>query len=341
MSIIKLFTYANLYRHVSIFNGRYDGLFWIPVFIWALDRVLRFFRIFKFNTRSLSTNVLAMYDSSSDLVHLRVPVDTKGLCKPRHGSFYYLMVLDDIRCWESHPFTVIPSSTKKIQDLQPSDERTPLLPSPATSVLNTPDDEDEQFDWKSPKQHMTFLIRPYDSFTSRLRELAVESRPLRVLVEGPYGHTHTLHHYDHVVFIVGGTGVVTALSYLPLLLEESKTPQSVRLHWAVRESSFAHSVVSKYLPTSSGMDKLSLELYMSASAEQIDDGQLPSRVRRKFGRPDVFELVNSAVMRAGSESLAIVACGPDKLVDDARLATTIALKTPGNNIDYFQESFQW
>ena len=87
----------------------------------------------------------------------------------------------------------------------------------------------------------TILVRPYDQFTGRLRDLATEMggepRSLRVIIEGPYGHTRRLERFDKVIFITGGSGIAVPLSYLDMLLKRGagSAVSSVEVHWAVRQ----------------------------------------------------------------------------------------------------------
>ncbi|KND87213.1 Ferric reductase transmembrane component 5 [Tolypocladium ophioglossoides CBS 100239] len=331
LSVLLLLT---MLGHVSIFKGQFNSLFWIPAFIWLSDRLMRLFRIFDFNPQPWCTNALAVNDASANIVQLSIPISNRAACKPQPGRFYYLMVLDDTRCWESHPFTVASASARPPLNPEDSDEQTSLLFAAANSAGSG------NYGAKhSSTDHMTFLIRPYNSFTSRLRDLAVNARYLKVLVEGPYGNTHPLHMYSHVVFIVGGTGVITPLSYLSLLRGERRTP--TELHWAVRESALVQIVTERYLDTALGSSGFSLELYMSSRSGDCPIRQLPSQVRQQPRRPHIPEIIASAVVKVCQGSLAVVACGPEGMVDDTRLAVVDALKSAKCQIDYFQESFHW
>ncbi|XWX01309.1 hypothetical protein V2A60_009336 [Cordyceps javanica] len=184
-----------------------------------------------------------------------------------------------------------------------------------------------------------FLIRPYNGFTAQLRELAQDTKSFKVLVEGPYGTTHPLQTYSHVVFIVGGTGIVTPISYLPILARNSKLQPIVGLHWAVREPAFANMVLEQYFDDALKSDNLSITLYASRF---IDLQPLLSEpVSQHMGRPNVSAIIASAAVGARSGRLAVVACGPEGLLDDARLGVIYALKTAQCTIDYFQDSFAW
>lgn len=200
---------------------------------------------------------------------------------------------------------------------------------------------------------MTFLIRPYDSFTSRLREAISTSTTwpapasLRVLVEGPYGHTQPLDSFERALFLVGGSGIVVPLAYLEKLLVESKCTKSVHIVWAVRELAFAEDVLRRDLGSLATADKLSMDICVTHNDGATDlDGlaDLPKTARLRYGRPYVRECVEEEVKASGEDgSLAVVACGPARMADDARSAVVDALGWEGSTsrIAYFEESFKW
>ena len=328
--------------HVSIFDGEYDALFWIPAFIWVFDRAMRLLRVIIYNPGRWSATALASYSQSANIIRLSIPID-KALYKPRSGNYFYLTVLDDKRFWESHPFTVASVSGELPQKAEFSDENegVPLL-APAT---NPSEAGDAGLDVESKKQHMTFLIRPYNGFSGRLRDTLVDEQltaaPLRVLVDGPYGHTQRLHQYQRVLFIAGGSGVVVALSYLNTLCQETKTLSTVELHWAVREPGFARDVLATEAKEAITTGRLSVHLYVSSQLNSLNIGEVPSQVEQHIGRPNIHSIVLSAASGAQGGNLAVVACGPARMADDSRLAVVDALREGNHHIDYFEESFTW
>ncbi|CAK7211544.1 hypothetical protein SCUCBS95973_001151 [Sporothrix curviconia] len=148
---------------------------------------------------------------------------------------------------------------------------------------------------------LTFLIRPYDSFTGRLRDKAaaaanpgyssvdfsagyVPSSPapanLRVLVDGPYGHAQRFDDdYDSLLFVVGGSGIVVPLSHLTGLgRDHTLSPnsrrrlKSIRIVWAVREAAFAAEVLREDLKEvfanddeGNGGTKVTLDIHVTRS----------------------------------------------------------------------------
>ncbi|KAL7921239.1 ferric reductase like transmembrane component domain-containing protein [Trichoderma austrokoningii] len=342
LSILILLT---MLGHVSIFNGEYDALFWVPAIIWVADRMMRLLRIIIFNPGHWSTTALASYDNSANIVRLTVPTGN-ALYKPQPGNYFFLSILDDSNSWESHPFTVASISDEMPQKIEGPEESLPLL----ASMTAAPELNSQHKTLEARKEHMTFLIRPYDGFTMRLRDMSADeeliTKPLRILVDGPYGHTQRLQEYHHVIFIAGGSGVVVALSYLTSLCKRMDAPAKIDLFWAVRESAFAKDILSSCMLSAeikAAIDtgRLSLKLYMSSQLESFDISSLPSQLQQHIGRPDIDSVIRSAARNTQAGSMAVVACGPAKLADDSRLAVVNALKEGNHHIDYYEESFTW
>lgn len=323
--------------HVSIFNGTYDPLFWISLGIWVLDRLVRLVRVLAFKPKSWSTLASVTYNASSNIVRLLVPAQ-ETIYEVQPGTFYYLSVLDVARSWESHPFTVARVHQGSMADSQA--EQMPLLESEAEAQ----DMEETEGKIASDSTLMTFLIRPYDSFTERLKELAVskaqKAAPVRVLVDGPYGSTLQLERFSHVVFIVGGSGVVLPLSYLARVTIQAPTPVAVDIHWAVREPAFAREVLVQDMTEALDNEQVSVNIYVPSRGHNILEG-VSNKAEEHFGRPDVHGIVAAKMAEHNIEKLAVVACGPAGMADDARRAVVDALAYAPFGIEYFEEHFTW
>ncbi|ODA79408.1 hypothetical protein RJ55_05001 [Drechmeria coniospora] len=327
--------------HVSIFGGRYDALFYVPACVWLLDRVLRAFRVLFFR-RAWSVDGLASYDASANMVRLTVPMD-EAAYEVKAGTYFYLMLLDSSRPWQSHPFTVASVSGRPSRTSL--GEQVPLLDLEEVDATDAASDVDGG---EATRPHMTFLIRPYDGLTKQLRHLAAATEwsapvPLRVLLDGPYGRTQNLEGYDLVVFLVGGSGVVTALSYLPTLTQADGGRQ-VQVHLVVREPALAEDVIRRDMGDALGCGGLTVDVYISSRAGVAAGGTLagvPSNVRQHLGRPNADEVVRRATASVGRGSLAVVASGPQRLQDEARRAVVEALARSASRISYFEESFAW
>ena len=252
--------------------------------------------------------------------------------RPRPGTYYYIYVLSDSRAWESHPFTMAYASGG-----DDNTETAPLLPQEPTSSVFRDGESDK-------RPSMTFLIRPYDSFTSRLKTLAKTNSSPRVLLEGPYGATHPLDAFDEVLFIVGGSGIVVPLAYLTLL-NASPRVRSVRIAWSVREPRFAHEVLQWDMAHHFGGGKISMDVFLTCAQEEVhlgaEEEDWPKGVRAVRGRPGVAAEVGAAARGAGGGSVAVVACGPAVMADEARRAVVGVLGEGYHRVEYFQEAFNW
>ncbi|KAL4724421.1 hypothetical protein ACLX1H_009035 [Fusarium chlamydosporum] len=337
MSIILLIT---MLAHVSIFEGEYDVFFWIPCFIWVADRVIRALRIAAFNPKLWDTWATSIYHPTSNIVRLVIPWST-SLYKPAPGTFYYIHVLNGPRCWESHPFTVASVTDEGQRGAKLLGEQVPLLEG---GIPEQSPDADVSEAILSDSRTLTFLIRPYDGFTSRLRDTASaewpKNVPQRVLVDGPYGHTQPLHLFDNVIFVVGGSGIVVPLSYLQLLTGPS-SPRTVKIHWAVREPAFALDVLRTDIADALGSANLSVEIHLTTHTPQDELQEWPSQIMLRRGRIEAASVVTKASERVDGESLAVVACGPAQMADDARRTVYGLLRSGVGGLEYFEESFQW
>ncbi|KAH8707680.1 Ferric/cupric reductase transmembrane component B [Beauveria bassiana] len=328
LSVLLLFS---MLGHVSIFNGRWNGFVRVPTYIWIFDRIVRVLRSAAFSPLSWGSKARASYSQAADIVQVSVPVEWYSLRKPKPGTFFYLTVLSDVKSrLQSHPFTVAAVVTKPPVQ---AEERTALL------APTHCDDGNGKTQTAIGSASIEFLIRPYNGFTAQLRELALDTKQFKVLVEGPYGTSHPLHTYNHVVFIVGGTGIVTPISYMHRLIGNSKRKPVVDLHWAVREPAFANMVLEHYLGEALRADNIEVTLHASRS---IDLQPLFSEsVSQRMGRPAIPAIIAATATAAGRGRLAVVACGPEGILDDARLGVVRALNKATCTIDYFQDSFAW
>ncbi|KAF1917219.1 ferric-chelate reductase-like protein [Ampelomyces quisqualis] len=343
LSIVTLWT---MYYHVEIFTkGEWNIFIWPCLVIWVLDRVLRAGRIITFNRSFWNTKATASYDPASNLV--RMDVDgNKNWMQPEPGSYYYIHVLDDIMfAHQNHPFTLAYISTNTAKS-----SSTPLSPACRPAFYRTASEESTESDAllasskNSRPSNLVFLIRPYDGFTSRLKShCLLHPKQLRVLVEGPYGHSEPLHHFPAVLFIVGGTGVAVPLSHMSRLLSASSRTQSVKIVWAVREHAFLASILRDFASLLED-ERIDVEVHVTHKEEVADQvlGEDLKSVRIVAQRPDVRRKVREAADDTGRNGdLAIVACGPAGMADEARSASVDMLAEGYGGVEYFEESFKW
>jgi predicted ferric reductase len=344
LSIVALWT---MYYHVEIFtNGEWNIFIWPCLVIWIADRVFRVGRMLVFDCRFWGPNATVTYDSASNMVRMNVD-GSKNWLTPQPGKYYYIHVLDDVLyAHQSHPFTLAYTTDDTAKP--PSTPRSTFTS--RLSLHRTYSDESTESDaLLVPHQsqlpsNLVFLIRPYDGFTSRLKShCLLHPKKLRVLIDGPYGHSEPLHHFPNVLFIVGGTGVAVPLSHIARLLSSISHTQSIKIVWAVREHAFLASVLRDFSGLL-GDERIDMKVHITQDKEVENEvlGEDLKSVRIVTKRPDVFGAVNSATEDTnGIDGLAVVACGPAGMADQARQASVEMLKRGWNRVEYFEESFKW
>ncbi|KAL1887890.1 hypothetical protein Cpir12675_006377 [Ceratocystis pirilliformis] len=315
-----------LWGHLTIFKHRINSVFWLCSLVWAGDRLGRTMRILAFNPCFWLTHARVSYSRSANILLLSVSC-RNSLYQPKPGTFYYIYALNSRCFWESHPFTVATISFATGEASCYEDCTAPLLDTPKPNRKPT---------------EILFLIRPYAGFTDRLKASALQGpREMRILIEGPYGHSIPLDNFTTSLFIVGGSGIAVPLSYLTHLLAAKR---SVRIIWAVRESAFVSDVIERDLARllsslGGSVDGLSLEIYVTSG--EVCHAATPPGVTLFRGRPAVDMEVQETVAGVGAGRLAVVACGPGVMADDARAAVVKAIARGYTQTEYFEDAFNW
>lgn len=296
---------------------------------------------------------LASYSEETGMIRLQVKPSIN--CSRQTPGTYYFVYFPGLRFWETHPFTLAGRS-KQIDDTpsygsssdQPSDKETGTQSPRVTELSSEPSDS-----------YMTFMIRPRDGMTKRLRDKLVsksESGPLnvRVFLEGPYGTPARLDHFDDVLFIAGGSGITTVLPYLRMFFEDqakSQTPPNVRLAWVVRDEGFVRDVLANDLRVTEGSalaaSKLNMEFYITSSSgtstptlKVEESGNAGSDARFKRMRPDIHSMVDNFVNQSQGRS-AVFVCGPAEIADTTRQAVISQTRKVHIDVELFEEMFVW
>jgi hypothetical protein len=278
------------------------------VAIWSLDRTARLFRWAYCNLHvNLSKSIVgtkasATYDVEGDFVRLEIVLGSRML-KPGPGQHYYLYQPLKWKGWENHPFTLAAydtadninaTDTTEIQaEHESADGNTTnnkeIQVSPTSSSSATPSNltpvpsqhgdavSHDQVD----RQKLVFFIRPYSSWTKRLRQECLKSAngiiTPHVFIEGPYGHRSPLHSYENVVLIVGGTGIAGALPYLQEHLRSTHAngagrtnntlTRDITLVWATKQSAMICGIAAHELRPMLGREDIHVHLYATSVGE--------------------------------------------------------------------------
>ncbi|WVQ74149.1 hypothetical protein IAR50_003741 [Cryptococcus sp. DSM 104548] len=371
--VLAVATLTLLFFHLTVYEGAYDPFLWTCVGVWALDRLIRYVRIFILSFKAAAGNNATMHATGSPSTGLiRLSVTTSLPHTPSPGKHYFLYTPLSITPWENHPFTL-------------------------ASWRAEPDG----------KTRLDFLIGTQKGATGKMRRMVSNAEggvaQLRVLVEGPYGHTAPLRRFDHVLFVVGGSGITAALPYLHDLAVRCSSSsgkcatRKATLVWVVKDNEYAADVLAHelagvrdieglvvdikiYTTTSAGVTIAPLVEHPEIQAIPYSESPVSSPIAEKplstiekslsssssdslaasapplnalvkdnvqSGRPSLADvLAGSLAKLVGSETLGVLACGPGGMMDDLRAAVVDAYgvgegKIGPETLTYFEESFSW
>jgi Ferric reductase NAD binding domain/FAD-binding domain len=250
-----------LRSHIEIMDGEYNAYFWPCIAVWVFDRVVRIGRLAFFNLPLRSATV--SYNLNADIMRLYFP--TPKMLKLRPGTYYYIYILHGFKLWESHPFTLSGWIQEELGVIEGDTRERKTISQP----------------------NLSFVMRPHDSFTKRLRESIMQrqgnesslraiSTSLRILIEGPYGHHLNLKDYDSLLLIVGGTGITVAMSQLCDLYSavhncEPVAVRRIRLIWALRDIALFDDVyeneLKQWFTSTHLQDKIVFEIQVYVTSE--------------------------------------------------------------------------
>ncbi|TXT10807.1 hypothetical protein VHUM_02312 [Vanrija humicola] len=215
---------------------------WPCLLIWGLDRIVSFARLAIINKAWLLPFRSRRAEHSACKVELvdpnvvRITVNRPILrWIPGQHAFVSMPQVAALR-YEQHPFT----------------------------LAGIPDESGDA----------VFIVRAQTGFTRRLvNSLTTDvTTDLNAYVEGPYGTSHRMNHFDSVLLIAGGTGVTFALAHLLDIIKhgrEGKTAVgTVHLVWNVRQGanvSWIAPYVNAALAQGSGNTRVVISVYITRS----------------------------------------------------------------------------
>lgn len=332
------------------------------------------------------------YDKDANFIRLNV-VPGSSLLKPGPGQHYYLYQPLKWKGWENHPFTLgtyenlenFNDSEKTSQTLNPDtptekdDEIAAAGPStPISSDMASVSSHHKAIILKDGvgQQKLTFLVRPWGSWTRRLRDECLKSPTSvitpKIFIEGPYGERSPLQTFENVVFIVGGSGISGALPYIVEHMSRTSgtgnAPDSngklatrtraITLLWTTKQSAMIRNVAAHELKQMLKRQDIRIYLHATSPAEQLSPALISDNKDLKrphtastanelniaYGRPDISNTilrVIDEVHNAGAAGgrIAILTCGPPGMADEARAAVHLALKQGKREVEYIEETF--
>ncbi|OAA75193.1 ferric-chelate reductase [Akanthomyces lecanii RCEF 1005] len=355
MGIIFL---ANYWNHIKDkFGGDYRVWTWVCVGIWASDYFFRIVRILWLNFNALigmDNRAIASYSEDTGMIRLHVHASgTHSRQSP--GSYYYLH-FGGWRIWENHPFSLAGSSAGEM--------------SQATAVESTDAEKRSAVVSSQPanqellggQSYKTFMIRPHDGFTRRLRDSIIKQDAagilrLRVVLEGPYGTGANIAGFNEILFIAGGSGITAILPYVRRIFEDvdqdAPCPR-VRLVWVVRQAGFARDVLANDLrlveASQNAATKLQIDIYVTSRSDQDGNSEKSDSEntnasmgdsRFTYSKPAVGDIVHDYVRAMEGNRAAVFVCGPARVADETRAAVRKEARSSAKDVELFEEMYGW
>ncbi|VVT54095.1 uncharacterized protein SAPINGB_P003904 [Magnusiomyces paraingens] len=283
--------------------------------IWGFDRAVRLGRLIWSGVGTSQTKIYP-----NDI--FKMTIDYSKRWKAYPGSYVYVHILRPWGFWESHPFTVYQSAL--------------------------PENEGKLMIGGTVKEGMTKKI-------AKDLTKAGGEKTIKVLIDGPYGACHDVARYDTVIFVCGGIGVTSGLSYTMDIIKNKYHDQHLIFLWVTRHQSSLDCFEDefKFLAQS---DKCDVEIYLTSPDANSSDDSCSDNEKKlsdtgsdnsnsrysviKGQRPDVATLLPTYISQSKGTT-AVMVCGPPTLNDLARRTVTDNLGTGNGRVDYFEEAFSW
>ncbi|KAH3673526.1 hypothetical protein WICMUC_003632 [Wickerhamomyces mucosus] len=295
--------------------------------VWGFDRLARLYRMFMFGFPKAGVEYVG-------LDTFKISVKHSKRFSPFPGAFGYVYFITPTQFWQSHPFTIIKSSTS----------------------------DDETYVFVKAKKGIT------KSIMKKIEASDGKKIELRICIEGPYGHRAPVEKYDTALLLAGGNGIPGPLSYaVDLASRELRTNQQVKLIWVIRSAEYltwfnqelialvnSHVNVDIFITSkdSNTIKPLSEENTadcQSSTEESKADSKsdiistfdLPPSIQLHYGRPNINELISEEFTTKNNGTIGIVTCGPPAMVDSIRAAVAKNLTKSENRVDLFEELQVW
>ncbi|GMK57797.1 hypothetical protein CspeluHIS016_0406310 [Cutaneotrichosporon spelunceum] len=350
-----------LFLHVRNFGTGYYAYLWSCVAVWAFDRAARIFRILSLTPTS-KPNALALLPNTQGFV--RLAIRTPRALAPAPGTYFFLHLMS-ISPLANHPFTLASwrrtaaGGTELHFLCKPRGGSTSVLRTSVQRALANAIPQElgalklpilldgpygvshnlEGFDrvllvagGSGITALLPYLGRHRVSVMWMVQDAAqAEDVLVNELRQSAIGTAHV------DVWVTGGAMPSGCMNGWPLGAPMApQAPPSPEFPAPTAFSDYRCSYNAYlYRPTmSSPGAKFVLDGYTV-----VQKGTYPGRVCVRWGRPCVAEVLQRHL---SPKRLAVLACGPDGMMDDMRTAVAAAYGTvDGDQLEYFEEAFSW
>ncbi|SCV05108.1 LANO_0H00210g1_1 [Lachancea nothofagi CBS 11611] len=283
------------------------GWIYIAIGMWAWDRFGRIWRLlFKFGGYK---NAYAQVVSTQDeLFRITIPcVDQKNFgFFP--GCYAFIYFQNRKWFWQSHPFTLMKAG-----------------------------------------ENIEIIVRAKKGLTRELfRSLPTNGTrlPLRIALEGPYGHEAPLKTYTNTLLVTSGAGIPGPLSYLQKATENAPHFEHFSFVWIVPTEAFletmqeAISRVCEKLREAHCEARFNIHVYVTRPQGLAPLKWLPREIKLNRFKPNIQNLVQD-FCETCCGSTAVLSCANSSLDDLVRRYVSDEIFKRGHRIDYYDELQVW
>jgi len=357
---------ACLWNHVEMrFRKAYGYEVWLYIAFafWGFDRVMRPFRIVALNWKSWvdKTHPSSTVELLPGDEFVKVTVFPSMLWKFTAGQHCYLYFPTlGWNPFQSHPFSIVGWESATNPGMPPTDaaeaqsqsankdvpgELAIKIPPESTPNEESPIELQELSSTvRSPNSapSVSFILRPMQGLTRHLHRRLIPStekpvpRPLRVMIEGPYGAASktAIRDADTIIAIVGGIGITSILCYLQDYLSSSVKDRRGKaskflLFWSAKEESLITAVKSQF-GNVDDLRRKGVELSIVCTGTGGERLNIREAVRQE---------VESEEHTA--RKVCVVSCGPGGMADEVRASVVDSTGRNGVQIELVEESFGW
>ncbi|SCU97592.1 LAME_0F20186g1_1 [Lachancea meyersii CBS 8951] len=284
------------------------GWIYLGAGFWMWDRVARLWRVLV-NFGGYKNAFAYALPAQDELFKITVPYVESERFKFFPGCYGFIYILERRYFWQSHPFTLM-----------------------------------------RRKDNIEIIVRAKEGITRDLYERLPSDGtkvPLRVAIEGPYGHEAPLESYDNVLLITSGAGVPGPISYLSKAVERMSERGNYTFVWIVPTESFMDTMKSSLMSIGetmrAGCSKRQIKIQIFVTRPQLDarlSEWRPKEIDIYRYKPDVAELISTFCKNA-SGSIGIVSCANPGLDDRIRRHVSCEILSHDARIDYFDELQVW
>lgn len=274
--------------------------------VWFFERLIRFIRCTAFGYRTATITAVA-----DELMKIEVSKPSWWFHNP--GTHCYVYFANWL-FWENHPFTCVVEGDKLCAYIK-------VKKGVTYRVWNKLNKNGGKMNWK-------------------------------ICIEGPYGGelAPCVKKYDDAILLAGGSGV-------PGILEHAANVTAGKLIWVTPTLSLVrayYNLIQKvnidieiYVTRENNSNKVcSLQELCSASESSSEDEKKSieagaGQITINYGKPNINEILEKNVESSCSNNMAIVACGPPRMMDELRHVVSERVTSWKKSIDFFDELQVW